>query len=243
METIIERVSFVPYYHQLKEILRRAIETEQIKPGENIPPERELGERYKISRITVRKAIEQLIYEGMLYREQGRGTFVSRSRIIHPMKILSFTEDMQQRGFKPGTKILETKIISGDKEISQCLAINANEEIAMISRIRLANNEPIAIETSYLPHRLYPNILQEDLTGSFIRLTEQKYHLRLAKATQVIDVSLPSEQEKKILKINEGVPVFLVKRASYLENNQTVEFLKAVYRGDRYKFTMHLVGR
>ncbi len=245
METMtgVVKSGFIPYYYQLKEIIYKSIKTEEIKPGQILSPERELCTKYQVSRITVRKAMDLLVQEGLIYREKGRGTFVAKPPLEQPAQIISFTEQMERKGLKSSTRVLETKIFSWDKEIADCLSLNVDEEIVLVKRLRLANDEPVALESSYLPHKLYPQVLTEDLTSSLTKITEQKYHLCLARATQVVKAEPVFGEKAKILKVKAGSPVLLVKRISFLADNRSAEYLEAYYRGDRYEITMELKGR
>ena len=234
---------FVPYYYQIKEIIHKYIKNKEIKPGQALSPERELCLKYQVSRITVRKAMDLLVQEGLIYREKGRGTFVAKPPLEQPAQIISFNEQMERRGLKPSTRVLKTKIFSQDKEIADCLNLNMDEEIALVKRLRLANGEPVALESSYLPHKLYPGIITGDLTGSLTKITEQKYHLRLARATQVVKAEPVFGEAAKILGVKAGSPALFVKRISFLADNRSAEYLEAYYRGDRYEITMELKGR
>lgn len=242
METLT-KTGFVPYYLQLKEILHRSIKKGELKPGQLLPPERELCKRHQVSRITIRKALDLLMQEGFIFREQGRGTFVSKPPLEQPTQIISFTEQMESRGLSPSTRVLETGILPVSKEIGEYLALSPNEEVVFVKRLRLADNEPVALESSYLPYRFYPQILSENLTGSLTKITEQKYHLRLKRAAQVVKAEPVFDEVAKILEVEPGTPALYIQRIAFLADNRPAEFLKAYYRGDRYELTMELKGR
>ena len=242
METII-KTGFVPCYHQLKEILSRAISKGEFEPGQPLPPERELCRDYQVSRTTVRKALDILMHEGYIYREQGRGTFAGKLPLEQPAQIISFTEEMKRRGLKPSTEVLKTEICSHIEKIAKALAVNINEEVIMVKRLRLANKEPLALETSYLPHKLYPGLLSQNLSGSLTKLTEKKYHLRFKYASQVVKAGLVYGKEAKILGLKRNSPVLSIQRTAFLVDNRPSEYLEALYRADRYELTMELKGR
>jgi GntR family transcriptional regulator len=133
----INRNSKLPLYHQLYEILRSNITRGEWQPGDMIPPESELIDRYQVSRTTVRQVLDMLVNEGLIYRQRGRGTFVAHPTVEQALvRIISFTEDMRQRGFKPG------------------------EELARLERLRLADDEPMSIEDSYLVSRVPCSVTQ-----------------------------------------------------------------------------------
>ena len=150
----IDRNSKLPLYHQLYQILRGNIWRGKWEPGDMIPPESELTERYGVSRTTVRQVLDMLVNEGLIYRQQGRGTFVAHPTVEQTLvRIVSFTDDMVQRGFKPGTRVLSAKLIPAPEDIARRLEIAPGEELACIKRLRLADEEPMSIEESHLIHR------------------------------------------------------------------------------------------
>jgi len=242
MKTLI-KTGVVPYYYQLKEILLEFIKRGEFAIGQLLPPERELCNRYQVSRITIRKALDLLRQEGLICREQGRGTFVTKPPLEQPSQIISFTEQMKSLGLKSSTRVLEMRIISMDRELAERLLLRLDEEIVLIKRLRLANNEPVALENSCLPHKIYPQIFSADLTGSLTRIVEDNYHLRLKHANQVVKAVNVSGKTAKILGVTSNSPVLHVSRISFLADNKPAEYLEAYYRGDRYNLTMELTGR
>ncbi len=240
-ESIIREGSFVPKYHQLMEIIKGMIRSGELKQGMRIPSENELQEKYRLSNTTVRKAINELLHGGIIYREQGKGTFVARTRINQELtKITSFTEDMVQRGLKPSIKVISVDVILPSAELISSLILDKNDQVIKIHRLRLANREPVAIQTSYLSYKLSPGIEKEDLTKSLTVILKERYNLHLVKAIQNLYPSLATDYESKMLEISKGAPVLIAERTSYLPSNQPAEFLKSVYRGNRYKFLVEL---
>src|SRR5262249_40781590 len=150
----IYRHSPIPRYHQLKEILRERVRTGEWKPGDHIPSERELGETYGISRMTARQAITELVNEGVFYREQGKGTFVTRNKITQQLMTLTgFTEDISARGQHPSTQVLSAHMDVADAETIEHLRIEPSDPIFCVQRLRLADGEPLAIEYARLSFR------------------------------------------------------------------------------------------
>ena len=241
IESIIRQGSFVPKYHQLMEIIKEMIRSDKLKQGMRIPSENELQEKYRLSNTTVRKAVNELLHEGIIYREQGKGTFVARTRINQELtKITSFTEDMLQRGLKSSSKVISVDAILPPPEVMSSLILDKNEEVIKIRRLRLANREPMAIQTSYLPRKFCSGIQEQDLTQSLTVTLKDKYNLHLVKATQSLYPSLANDYESEMLGVRKGAPVLIAERTSYLPSNRAAEFLKSVYRGDRYKFVVEL---
>jgi GntR family transcriptional regulator len=240
----IVRDSKLPIYHQLYEILRYNILHGEWQPGDMLPPESELIERYKVSRITVRQALETLVNEGLIYRQQGRGTFVAQPTVAQGLvRIISFTEDMRQRGLEPGTRLLFAGLAPAPPEIAEQLNIEPGEELACLERLRLANGEPMSVEESYLVHRYCPGVLQGDYAASPLReALERKHGLRLVRARQLIRASLASNKLARLLSIRTKAALLFIERVSYSQQHVPVEFLRIYYRADRYALYNELQG-
>jgi GntR family transcriptional regulator len=173
----INRNSKIPYYQQLYAILRGKISRGEWKPGDMIPPESDLIEQYGVSRSTVRQVLDILVNEGLVYRERGRGSFVTHPTVEQTMtRIVSFTEDMRQRGFVPSTKVLSASLILAKGDIGEKLQVPEGEELARVERLRLADGEPMSIEESYLVHRYCPNVLQHDYATQPLRAARRLRH-------------------------------------------------------------------
>lgn len=241
---VIVEGSFIPKYRQLVDIVKKLVGSGKLKQGMKIPSENELKKKYRVSNTTVRKAINELLQEGIIYREQGKGTFLAKTKINQNLtKITSFTEDMLQRGLKPSSKVLGVTVISSPLKVMNNLILDKGEKVVKIHRLRLANGEPMAIQTSYFPHKLCPNIQniqKQNLTQSLTIILRDRYNLHLVKAVQSLYPSLADDYKSKMLRIKKSAPVLIVERTSYLPNNQPAEFLESVYRGDRYEFLVEL---
>ncbi|MBV9710779.1 MAG: GntR family transcriptional regulator [Ktedonobacteraceae bacterium] len=239
----IYRNSPVPRYYQLKEIMRERVRVGAWKPGDLIPSERELGETYGISRMTVRQAITELVNEGLFYREQGRGTFVSHNKITQQLiHLTGFTEDISARGQRPSTKVISAAMHPADETIAEKLRISPGTSIFRLQRLRLADDEPLAIELSQILFKDCERLLEEDLEhNSLYRLLETKYGVTLMEADQEIEAGLASNEDAQILKIPPGGAVLYTRRVTYTERNQPVEYAKAVYCGHKYTFYTHMM--
>jgi GntR family transcriptional regulator len=215
------------------------IDSGKLKPNDSLPSERELSETYKISRMTVRQAITNLVNKGYLHRLQGKGTFVSEKKLEQDLqRLTSFTEDMKRRGLEPGNKLLKFDLIDPDHEIQSKLLLDEKERVYQIQRIRLANNQPIGIETSYIPEKFAPDLNEEILNSSIYNYIENTRQLSIGHATQVIESSIVNEMEMKLLHVKKGDPVLLIERHTFLENEIPLEIVKSTYRSDKYKFTI-----
>ena len=157
----IYRNSPLPRYYQLKEIMRERVQSDEWKPGDLIPSERELSEKYGISRMTARQAITDLVNEGLFYREQGKGTFVSQRKITQQLiRLTGFTEDIKARGQKPGTKVLSAQMFPADETTAEKLRIDPGTLIFRLQRLRLADDEPLAIELSQITFKGCERLLE-----------------------------------------------------------------------------------
>jgi GntR family transcriptional regulator len=229
----------VPIYYQLEQELRRRIEMGEWKPGDLLPSERELAERYRISRMTVRQALADLVNDGLLYRERGRGTFVARPKIHKRLSSLtSFTEDMRARGKLAGAKVLELKLEPASPVVAQDLAVPTGHPIVLVERLRLADHEPVGIERSHLSFTGCEAILEEDLSGSLYRLLKEKYGIIPTRAEERIEAGLCPAREAQWLGIHRSAPVLLITRVTYSQDGLPFEYVESVYRADRY--TLHV---
>ena len=240
----INRLSKLPLHQQLYDILRGKVLAREWAAGEMIPPESELTEKYEVSRIVVRQVLHRLVNEGLIYRQQGRGTFVSKYTLEQGLtRILSFTEDMTQRGLTPKTKVLFADLTPAPHEIADRLRIPDGTNLARIDRLRLADDEPMSIEESHLVHDQCPGILDEDLEAVSLKATlSRKFDLRFDRATQIIRAVLSSRTHARLLGISSRSPLLFVERISYSQHNTPSEFLRVYYRGDRYALYSELHG-
>jgi len=239
---MISRSSKVPLYYQLYEILLARIKEGVWQPEELLPSEAELVEKYDLSRATVRQAFDMLVNQGYVYRRRGQGTFVARPTIEQNLsRIVSFWEDMQQRGLEPGTRVLERELIPASEDLTKALNVRVGEELASIVRLRLADGEPMSVEYSYLVHRYCPGILEQDYSNSSLRqMLESEFNIRLVYARQKIRAVPASEDLAELLDIEPNAPLLHIERVSYNEHDIPIEYLQINLRGDRYTFYTEL---
>lgn len=240
----VDRTSKLPLYLQVYQILREEIRHGTWKPGEIIPPEPSLITSFGVSRTIIRQALDRLAGEGMIYRQQGRGTFVSHPPLEKEMSgIVSFTEDMKRRGFFPLTRVLLTQILPASSRMNKELSVPPGEPLVRMKRLRLADGEPMSIEDSYLVEKMCPHILEEDFTRLSLRETlKNRYHVFLTRAHQRIRAVAAGEETASLLSVRTLSPLLKVERVSYSRENIPVEFLTIVYRGDRYTLYHELRG-
>ncbi|MFJ7727914.1 GntR family transcriptional regulator [Neobacillus sp. NPDC097160] len=238
---MINKNSPIPLYYQLEEHIKGLIENNDLSPGDALPPEREYAEKYQISRMTVRQAFTQLVNEGYLYRLQGKGTFVAERKIEQPLQgLTSFTEDMKARGLKPESNLVRFEIIPATIQIAGQLKISENKPVYEIKRIRLADGVPMALETNYLSAILINGLTEEIVNQSLYGYIEGTLNLRIESASQIIESSIASQNEAELLNIAIGAPVMHIQQNTFLNDGTPVEFVKSVYRADRYKFMIQM---
>jgi GntR family transcriptional regulator len=238
----IDKNSPVPMYYQIMNLLREKIAEGEYPVDSTLPPERELVETYKVSRMTVRQAISELVNEGILVRRKGIGTFVAPPKIEQALSgLTSFTEDMAQRGMKAGSRVLSFKETMPDATLRKTLGLNADEPIFECVRLRLADDEPMALETTALLAAICPDLTREDLENqSLYKVLEERCGVRLEYATQSLEPILASPHEAALLHVQPGVPLLVMHRVTYDQDGRAFEHVKSFYRGDRYKFVTEL---
>ena len=240
----VDPFSVVPKYYQLAEILQQKIEDGEWQPHDALPAERELESIYNVSRTTVREALNYLAKQGHIYREHGKGTFVARPKMQHSLHLLqSFTDDMATRGFTAGQQILEIGYISPSNRLIHQLGLSPDmDQVLKIERLRLANDEPIGIHITYLSLAANQTITSDELKafGSLYALLEARFNLVPIEASETLEATVANERETSLLGIKEGGPLLLLERTTFSQHRDPMEFVKMLYRADRYKFYFHL---
>ncbi len=237
----------LPKHYQISQILRQRIIKGEFPPGEKIPGEWQLCQEFKVSRGTVRKAIDTLLHEGLLRTEQGQGTFVVedpwRSR---PFLLLSnFNEDISSHNQIPRTTLLEKSILPASTRVAHRLSLAKGEEIIWITRLRWADDQPMVYEQRYFAKRLCPNLIEEDLENQSIHhLLVKKYHLPLVRAIHSIEAHVLNEAEANLLNSKPGTAAFYIERLTYtiLDGKEypAVWYL-AIHLGNEYAFRIQQI--
>jgi GntR family transcriptional regulator len=238
----LDRKSVVPLYYQIQRHLLEQIRAGVFKPGESLPSEQEIAERLGVSRMTGRHALKSLRDLGVTYSIQGKGTFVSAIKLEKDFRqVLSFTEEMQARGVRPASKTIAFAVVPADQEATSALQLSPREKVVSLRRIRFANSLPVGIEWSRIPLSICPDLLETfDPKSSLYAALESQYGIRLSIAEEVILAGLAGGEEARLLKTKPKSAVFLFTRVSYTENGSPAEFVKSVYRADRYKIVNRL---
>ena len=242
--TVLEQDSSVPRYYQLKEILRE--QCASWEPGQLIPSELELCQIYSVSRTTVRKALDHLTQEGLLYRIQGKGTFVAppklRERFVH--QAAGIYEDMASRGVIIRTQMLEQVVVPASKLVAPELQLVVGSPVIKLVRLRFIGDEPLLISTTFLPYRSFPGLENQDLTNvSLYALLREKYDIQLGHGTRLVEAVPCSDEEAVLLHIAPVTPLLVVTGTMYDAEGRPVEHGFARLRGDRSQVEITVVAQ
>jgi GntR family transcriptional regulator len=232
----------VPIFAQIRDLIEQAIASGELTPNRRIPSERELSLLLGVSRMTIRQALLAMIADGILYTRSGKGTYVAERKIEQPLqRLTSFSQDILARGMRPASRVLEAELLPAPPELAHSLAILPGAELIRIRRLRLADDEPVALETSHLPHAIAPGLLAHDLADhSLYELLRIRYGIEFGSAKQTIEASEATADERGLLLLPRRVPVLRLHRFTSGIDGRVLEFVRAVYRGDRYQLHVEL---
>lgn len=225
----------IPLYYQLQKKLNELVSTGVLKPGDQIPSERELSEQFCISRPTIRQAINELVYQGLMYREKGRGTFVARPKIPYGFanRLVTFYDDMEQKGYRVRTQIIskDVKPVSGLP--ARFLGVEEGLDVIVMERLRFVEDEPAVRVTNYIPYSLAPRLLEEDLSNcSLYSVLTTKYSIRPSYSDIILEAAIADWQDSQFLRVPVGSPVFIMDDTTYDENNKAIDYSASRFRGD-----------
>lgn len=214
---------------------------DELTVGDALPSERKLSSDLEVSRPTLRAVIDELVREGLLLRRHGSGTYVAEPKIALPLTMTSFSEDMSRRGMIPSSRVVSFEVTSAGAKLGQRLNLSPVEEVWVITRLRLADDETMAIEWLHAPRRLLPELKREDLAQrSFYELLKERRGIVIASGVQTIEPTVTSQEEADLLGVPVHSPAFLFERTTEGEGGEVVEFVRSVYRGDRYRLVTEL---
>jgi GntR family transcriptional regulator len=214
---------------------------DELHVGDALPSERRLATDLGVSRPTLRAVIDELVREGLLLRRHGSGTYVAEPKIALPLTMTSFSEDMARRGMRPSSEVVSFECQSAGAKLGQRLQISPVDEVWVITRLRLADEETMAIEWLHAPRRLLPDLRREELAiHSFYELLRVRQGIVIASGTQTIEPTVTSPEEAELLSVPVHSPAFLFERTTQSEHGEVVEFVRSVYRGDRYRLVTEL---
>jgi GntR family transcriptional regulator len=213
--------------------------------GDLIPSESELQEEYNVSRITIRRAIQELVQEGHLYTRQGRGTFVSRPKVSQELNLItSWAETMAAMGMRPETKRIEYFVEPAPVNIARLLNIPIGDKVYRIERLRYADGEPTCIMTNYLSPAVVPGLLDKGLKSeSLYETLEKHYSIVLSRAEETVEAKAAKASEAELLNIKRGAPLLYATRVTYDITDRPVEVVISITRADRYSYKIRMTGR
>lgn len=227
-------------HRDLYEALGRRLE--HLSGGAALPTERELCELYGVSRPTVRRALQRLETDGRIVRHRGRGTFAAQPKIDLALALTSLSEDMLAHGVNPGAKLIEVSRLEADPEIAAQLGLADGAEVLRVERLRLADGEPVAIEILFVSTARFDGISAAlGLGKSFYRLLHTDYGVELASAEETIEAVAAGPREVKLLGVPPGAPVLLLARRTVDTSGRPTEYVRSVYRADRFRLRSFLV--
>jgi GntR family transcriptional regulator len=220
-------------HFRLAELLRDEIL--DLPPHDPFPGERALAERYGTSRVTIRQALALLQDDGQIYTVHGAGSFVAPTRAMKQMKLLSFTDEMKQRGFDAVTQLLSAELISPDQDTPDDFMV-MSEPSYRIERLRLAGQEPLSLEITYITEQSAPGLLKEDLTKSLYKILAFKYGQEITSADEHLTPIVLGDEESQLLKVPAGTAALRIQRTGYNVRGEEVERSLAVRQGSRWDF-------
>lgn len=238
----IDPYSKLPLYDQIERNLRDLIINGKLEPGEMVPSEWELVELYGVSRLTVRRALDELVRQNWLERKHGVGTFVRQpvTASISASK-LSFTEQMRSIGRKPSSQLISQRITSATTKIARLLRIEEGEPVIEVTRVRLADDEPILLETSCLSIKCFPSLARYSWTEneSLYQILSEEYEISVAGLDHTLKPVLLTETEAHYLRTKAGTPAILSEIVAFTKNGTPVEYVWSVSNGDKSEFYFH----
>lgn len=242
MDLKVDPDSPLPIYYQIREQLRQQILSGHLKPGAPLPSEAQICAQCGVSRMTARMALSQLAHEGLVVRRKGKGTFVAPQKATLPEDFIpmSYTTLIDHLGMRAGATIRSQELLPAPPQVAEALQIPEGETVIRIVRLRHADNQRMALETSFLPHRLFPTLLELDMSDrSLYKVMDQVFSMAPFCAEDTIELSTAGPYEAAELGIPEGTPIVLSTRIGYSEQGVPLIFTRTVHRGDRFRATVH----
>jgi GntR family transcriptional regulator len=225
-----------PAYAQIEDRLAEAIAGGHLGPGDRLPPERTLAERFRVSRMTLRQALDSLEHRGLLIRTRGRkgGTFVAEPKIVRDLTtVAGLTQQLRRQGHQARARVLSATGGASGRPTADALALEPGAEVFEVVRLRLSDGTPLALERSLFPAVRFPGLLEHSLEGSLYELLEEQYDKRPARAVERLEPVVADAREATILQVAPGSPLMLVERIAYDASGTPIEYARDLFRGDR----------
>lgn len=242
----IDPVSIIPLYKQLFDILNTAIDSNQLKPGDRIPSEKELLNTFNVSRVTIRRAIQELAYQNKVLCVPGKGSFVLQPKIEPLTALTSFSENMRAQGYEPSYRDTSISYVEPNKKVQTLLKVGQTEKVLNINRMMLAGGLPMAIQNVYLPKRIYernPALFTPDILNkiSLYKILELEIGIPLYRADEWVDSSKATQEEANLLHIKKNDSILVIERVTYSSLEQDpIELVHQIYTASRYRYKVEL---
>ncbi len=238
----LDKQGFIPLYYQIQQSLLARIQRGDLKEGDLFEGEEELSRQYKVSRMTARQALHGLKLQGYAMSERGKGTFVTRPKLVKSILMLeSFTEEIRRKGITPSSRLLEQRVMRPTPELAERLRVQPTADVLHLRRVRLADDLALAIEDSHVPLKRFPGLEQIDFsTKSLYETIRHKYGLQPAWADEVIEALPATRDEAALLSISRNASLLCISRTLMAADDTPVEFAVSRYRGDRYRASLRV---
>jgi GntR family transcriptional regulator len=232
-----------PLYERVESVLAADIANGGLPPETQLPSEDGLVERFKVSRTTVRKAIQNLVERGLVEVRRGKGTFVSRPKITQELtELTGFVEDMRALGRTPTARLLDKRIVAANEAVAHHLALPPGALVVRLHRVRLVDGVAMSFDETYLPREIGEKVAENDLEAEPVfALLENKYHTPLVQAEYKLQAAAANHFAAQALQVPVGSPIFLIERTSYTTGDRPVDYEMLHYRGDLIRFVTRLV--
>jgi GntR family transcriptional regulator len=239
----IDKNISIPLHYQIKKSLEDFIKTNYLKLGDKIPTESELCKLFSVSRPTVRRGIDQLVKEGMLRKNTGKGTFVCDPTVERSYsKLMSLTEQYEEFGINLEAELIKKEVIPVPHELVNVLEIESNEKVVLISRLRKVNKKPLCVVHNFLPYSNFSRLIEENVSKkSFLKIIEDRFGIFPSRAKQNVSASKSNEFEAKYLNIKKDDPVLVIERVYLTSSRSPIFFTKMVFRRDFYSYKSNLM--
>ncbi len=240
--SIIDKNNPIPLYYQIKEHLKQQINEGVFKKGEKLPTELWISQTYQASRVTVRRAIDELVQEGIVERKRGQGVYVSTSSFNRNIqRLTSQFEDLIKSGISTKSQLLSVEETIADAKLSLMLETKKGQKLLRVHRMRYADEKPFSEQIMYINTHYLPNWDPYELEkGSLYHIIEDKYHLKISHANQIITAVMPTNKQMKLFNLKEPEPLMYMQRTTFLESNSPVEHTENYHVASSYKYSITL---
>jgi GntR family transcriptional regulator len=234
-------IAGIPTYVWIREALRKDIAGGIFKHGERLPAEHELAARFGVSRMTLRKSLEDLVDEGLLYRRHGRGTFVAFLHLERDhTRLTNFFDSASQEGIPVRASLLVREIISAHQKVAAALNLSEGERVIRIKTLRYANELPITVHDAHIPHDLFPSLSEGIPEAQHLWTSFERCGYKVKRAIQRIEALPATDELARLMEINPGAPILFKERTLYADDGTPIEFTYCYNRGDLYSLTVSL---